>query len=99
MCTSGKLTLLIFVHMKYKNILSSHLIIIAANFFFFFFLFQQINLIWFDFDLILYANETAMTTVTADSFFCISDHTLLVHMAAVSGVQCNIFTAATSVTF
>jgi len=30
----------------------------------------------------LYANETAMTTVTADSFFfCISDHTLLVHMA------------------
>jgi len=29
----------------------------------------------------LYANETAMTTVTADSFFCISDHTVLVHMA------------------
>jgi len=32
----------------------------------------------------LYANETATTTVTAltaDSFFCISDHTLLEHMA------------------
>jgi len=38
----------------------------------------------------LYANETAMTTVTAltaDSFFLFSDHTLLVDMAV--SVQYN----------
>jgi len=45
----------------------------------------------------LYANETAMTTVTADSFFLYKwSHTFSAH-GSVSGVQCNIFTAATSV--